>query len=65
MQNIGNFLQEKYNQIQSFDSKKADLEQEEKGIGISIENMSSYKYKVSYSVWREGISFDEFISRLN
>ena len=62
VQNIGSFLQEKYNQIQSFDSKKSDLEQEEKGIGISIENMSSYRYKVSYSIWREGISFDEFIS---
>jgi hypothetical protein len=60
--NIGSLLIEKYNQVQSFNSKKSDLEKEQEGIRISIENTSSYKYKISYDIWKKGISFNEFIN---
>jgi hypothetical protein len=59
---IGSSLIEKYNQAQSFNSKKSDLEKEQEGIGIFIENMSYYKYQISHNIWKNGISFNEFIN---
>ena len=62
--NIGELIVSKVQDVQRFNNAQNTLTIENGGIGILIENPLSFKYKVNSNIWTSGTNILNFVEKI-